>query len=311
MVDANEAPATVVDYYDALELALSAFTSTRSEYRRHFGYATEPAPPGYCWFKGVVSPERHPDYTDWLIPTGTELEARLLAHLPRLQPSTILDIGCGNGALLKRLSERGVTAQLTGINLQATQVQAARRLLAGTHAEVIEADFLRHELGRRFDLVYLFESAFHVSEKAELCQRIARSLTAHGEAWLLDIVVAERAVGAFGSLGGKQSLFSYAPRADWQRWFGQAGMREVEFTDLSDGIARFLQVSDPLLLRDEYFAPRLTAALEGVLPLALRQARFEQALHLLLGIAREYRRLSRLLGGGMLQYVLMRYARSG
>lgn len=310
MASASETPASVVDYYEALELALSELSSESREYRRHFGYATESAPPGYCWFKGVVAPGRHPDYAAWLIRAGTELEARLLAGLPGLKPSSILDIGCGNGALLKRLSERGVAAQLAGINFQARQVQTARQLLAGTGAEIIEADFLQHELGRCFDLVYLCESAFHATDKAGLCQRIARSLSPGGEAWLLDIVVAERAASAFGNLGGAGSLFSYAARAEWQRLFGAVHMTELEFTDLSEGVARVLQVSDPAVLRDQYFSPCLSAALRDVEPPQLRQARLEHMLPLLVRIASEYRRLSRLLEGGMLQYVLMRYVRS-
>lgn len=310
MADPEQARAPIVDYYAALELALSAFTSTRAEYRRHFGYATSPAPAGYCWFKAVLAPERHPEFNDWLIPTGTELESRLLADWERLRPRSVLDVGCGNGALLKRLSEseRGHGAELTGINLHPQQVRAARSLLAGTAVKIVEADFMQHGFSEQFELVYLVESAFHLPDKPGLCQRIARALRVDGEAWLLDIVVAERAAGAFGTPGGRAgATFSYVSRAEWQRCFAAAGLVEREFVDLSDGVARFLQVSDIALLRDEYFAPRLRQALQQAGSDAEREARFGPALKLLMQIATEYRRLSRLLQGGMLQYVLMRY----
>ena len=298
---------TIIDYYEAMELLLSALSGVRAEYRRHFGYPTSPAPPGYCWFKGVVDPARHPDYADWLIPTGTELESRLLADLSRLEPHSVLDVGCGNGALLRRLVERGVTAELTGINLHPRQMRTARQLLAGTKVQLVEDDFLRHDFGRRFDLAYLFESAFHMPSKAELCGRLANVLSERGEVWMIDIVVAERAANTFQSMGDAQT-FNYVPRAEWQRCFAEVGMVEAEFTDLSRPVAAFLQVSDIEVLRTEYFAPRLQAALAEV-PADQRAAQVARALELTVQVATEYRRLSRLLRGGMLQYVLMRYRR--
>ncbi|HEY6079308.1 MAG TPA: hypothetical protein VIW29_10920 [Polyangiaceae bacterium] len=108
--------------------------------------------------------------------------------------------------------------------------------------------------------------------------------------------MAERAASAFGSLGGQGgAVSSYVSRAEWQRNFAAVGMVERELVDLSDGIARFLQVADIALLRDDYFAPRLRQALQHVAPEAERQLRFERALELLLQTATEYRRLSRLL----------------
>jgi len=299
--------ASILDYYEAFELALSGLSSVRGEYRRHFGCPTSSAPAGYCWFKGVIAPERHPDYADWLIPTGTELEARLLADLPRLAPTSLLDIGCGNGALLRRLADRHIAATLTGINFHPMQVRTARWLLDGTRAEVIEADFMQHAFGRRFELAYLFESAFHILDKPQLCRRIAEVLLPRGEVWLLDIVIAERAASTFQILGRDQSPFNYVPRAEWQRCFGESGLKETEFVDLSRPVAEFLQVSDIGILREEYFRPRLTLALRESSPPERHQADVERALELMVRIATEYKRLSRLLRGGMLQYVLMRY----
>jgi SAM-dependent methyltransferase len=300
--------ASIIDYYEALELLLSALSDVRGEYRRHFGYATSPAPSGYCWFKGMVAPERHPELADWVIRTGTDLESLLLTDLPRLMPQSVLDVGCGNGALLRRLVDRGVTAELNGINLQPRQLQTARRLLAGTTVQLVEGDFLRHDFERRFDLAYLFESAFHMPSKPELCRRLADVLSERGEVWMIDIVVAERAANTFQSMGQAQT-FNYVPRAEWQRSFGEVGMIEAEFTDLSRPVAAFLQVSDIEVLRTEYFAPRLQAALAGV-PVEQRATQVAHALELTVQVATEYRRLSRLLRGGMLQYVLMRYRRS-
>jgi hypothetical protein len=131
-------------------------------------------------------------------------------------------------------------------------------------------------------------------DKAALCRRVAQATAPGGEVWLVDIVIAERAAATFDALGRDQSLFNYVSRAEWQRCFGECGLEEIAYEDLSRPVAEFLRVSDLNVLRDDYFSPRLISA-----PAA--------HLELMVQIATQYRRLSRLLRGGMLQYVMMRY----
>jgi len=288
---------SALDYYDTLELALSGLTRARGEYRRHFGCSAAGIPAGYCWFKGVVNPERHPDYAEWACNAATELEDRFVSTLPRLNPRSVLDVGCGNGGLLLRLA-RTLRAELVGINLQATQARLARSVLGATQAQIVEADFLEHTFERRFDLVCLVESAFHMADKAKLCRRLSQALAPAGEVWLLDIVVAERAASTFDNLGRDQALFNYVPRAEWVRHFAASGLAEVEFVDFSLGVADFLRVSEIAALKEEYFAPRFADAPPDELNTHVER---------MIEIATQYRRLSRLLRGGMLQYVLMRY----
>lgn len=290
-----------VAYYDVFEAALSELTQVCGEYRRHFGSHRIPPPPGYCWFKGVTQPVRHPDFAQWLRDAGTEMEGVLLSAMPRKQPRRLLDVGCGNGALLHRLAREYPGLELCGINFQPAQVAAARKLLAGTAVEVVQADFFEHRFSEPFDVACMIESAFHMPDKAALCRRLAEVLAPNGEAWLIDIVIAERAADTFQSLG-RGELFSYVPRKEWQARFAEAGFEELELIDLSPGAAQVLTVSDIGTLEREYFRPRLTLALENASP-----ERLDAATGTMARIATEYRRLSRLLKGGMLQYVLMRY----
>jgi SAM-dependent methyltransferase len=300
----------VVDYYEAIELALSELVSFRGEYRRHFGVPVRPAPEGFCWFKGMVAPRRHPEFADWVIESGNELERRLLEPMAELAPGRVLDVGCGNGLLLRRMLDSGVRAHLTGINLHPLQMAAARRLLAGTATTLIEGDFLEYPFSERFDVAYLFESAFHIADKARLCRRLGEVLAPGGQAWLIDIVVAERAANVFQGVGEQASVFSYIPRLEWHRHFAAAGLTEIEFTDLSAPVAQYLQVSEIETLKRDYFVPRLETALSDISSVPERQHKLESALPLMVQIATEYRRLSRLLRGGMLQYVLMRYRKT-
>lgn len=293
-----------VDYYEVFEAALSSLTAVCGEYRRHFGAHHVPPPDGYCWFKGVTQPQRHPDFAQWLRDAGTVMEDALLSRMSSTQPRSMLDVGCGNGALLQRVAREYPEVELTGINFQPTQAATARRLLAGTSASIIEADFLQLELPQRFDVACMIESAFHMPDKAELCRKLSGLLVPGGEAWIIDIVIAERAAETFENLG-RGALFNYVPQSEWCSQFGRVGCRELEVVDLSEGAARVLTVSDIKTLEVDYFRPRLEEALStrrDVSPSTL-----PDAVATMVRIAHEYRRLSRLLRGGMLQYVLMRY----
>jgi hypothetical protein len=98
------------------------------------------------------------------------------------------------------------------------------------------------------------------------------------------------------------------PRREWQTAFGAAGFEEVEFTNLSQAAADVLQISDIKLLEAEYFRPRLRQALSVDAPVS--DEKLNGAVAMMVQIATEYRRLSRLLRGGMLEYALMRYRRA-
>jgi len=297
---------TTVDYYEVFEAALSALTALRGEYRRHFGAHRSPAPAGYCWFKGVTGPERHAEFATWLCDAGTELENELLAPLTTLRAASALDVGCGNGALLRRVAREYPELRLAGINSQPRQVRTARALLAGTGVEIIEADFFQHAFSGQYDVAFFFESAFHMPDKAALCRRLADVIAPGGQVWLIDIVIAERAAETFRNVGNG-ALFNYVPRQHWRSCFGACGFQEVEYRDFSRGAAEVVQVSDIKLLTDDYFRPRLRQALTVDAPVPEEQ--LEAAVAVMVQIATEYRRLSRLLRGGMLQYALMRFCK--
>jgi 2-polyprenyl-3-methyl-5-hydroxy-6-metoxy-1,4-benzoquinol methylase len=297
---------TTRDYYEVFEAALTSLAQVRDEHRRHFGVPRGPAPAGYCWFKGITAADQHPDFVDWLSDAGEELENRLLEPLPRKKPHNLLDVGCGNGQLLRRLSREHPELRLAGINSHPTQLATARRILAGKAIEIIDADFLSFTPSQRFDVAYMIESAFHMPDKPALCRKLAEVLVPDGEVWMIDIVVAERAAEMFRSVG--QSLFNFIPRQEWRAHFSEVGLQELEFTDLSRGAADVLTISDISLLERDYFRPRLAAALSPNAPVA--PERLDAAVAMMVRIAAEYRRLSRLLRGGMLQYVLTRYRKT-
>jgi SAM-dependent methyltransferase len=81
----------------------------------------------------------------------------VLAHVPSDRPIRLLDVGCGTGSLLYRLSDALPHATLVGIDLSAANIEAAsreqtgRRSNAPLHFEV--ADYLRYTAAAPFDAI--------------------------------------------------------------------------------------------------------------------------------------------------------------
>jgi 2-polyprenyl-3-methyl-5-hydroxy-6-metoxy-1,4-benzoquinol methylase len=96
---------------------------------------------------------------------------RVVEVVQRLQPRTVLEVGCGEGYVLQALVRAGVRAELHGVDLDATAVGEARARL-GRHATVEVADARTlaagdgPAAGARFDLVLMLEVLEHLPDPA-------------------------------------------------------------------------------------------------------------------------------------------------
>lgn len=74
----------------------------------------------------------------------------VIARLVGLEPSDVLDLGCGTGQLTERLRERFPTAGVTGADLSDGMLERAReRVAANEHdADHAEIGFLRADAQR-------------------------------------------------------------------------------------------------------------------------------------------------------------------
>ncbi len=83
-------------------------------------------------------------------------------------PSSILDLGCGEGYSLDALVRGGVRAELTGIDLSSAAIDRARERLGGrAHLEVADARTLVDD-GRQFDLVMMLEVLEHIPDPQQM-----------------------------------------------------------------------------------------------------------------------------------------------
>jgi 2-polyprenyl-3-methyl-5-hydroxy-6-metoxy-1,4-benzoquinol methylase len=125
--------------------------------------------------------------------------AKVVEMIRRAQPSTILELGCGEGYVLGALADAGVRAELTGIELDSRAAKLAAERL-GERATIEQRD--ARELaadGRRFDMVLMLEVLEHIPDPAQMLP-ILDSLT---NGWVLLSVPWEPVFRGLNLLRGK------------------------------------------------------------------------------------------------------------
>jgi cyclopropane-fatty-acyl-phospholipid synthase len=116
---------------------------------------------------------------------------RMLDHLidaAKLRPGArVLDLGNGWGCLLKRMRERGLEVDYTGLNPSEVQLDHVRRavdpdarLLHGTFEQV------RPRLEGRYDAIFLIGSLCHLEDKQQALRDVAALLADGGRVVLED-----------------------------------------------------------------------------------------------------------------------------
>ena len=132
---------------------------------------------------------------DWLQPRffGPVQEATLrrAAHLAP-DPRRVLDVGCGTGALLRKVADRFPRADLTGVDPAPGMVEAARKSWCGDRpARFVRAaaEALPFENGE-FDLVMSTVSFHHWQDQRAGLREIGRVLAPEGSVVLADMFAA-------------------------------------------------------------------------------------------------------------------------
>ncbi|MFA6642730.1 MAG: class I SAM-dependent methyltransferase [Methanomethylophilus sp.] len=115
-----------------------------------------------------------------------------LRTIPLVDAKTILDVGCGGGMCLRKLSEKYPAARLTGIDLSTTSVEATTEnnadLVAAGRLTVRPMDVEKLDFPENsFDLVTAVETYFFWPHLAQDIKNVARVVAPGG----LFVIIAE------------------------------------------------------------------------------------------------------------------------
>jgi cyclopropane fatty-acyl-phospholipid synthase-like methyltransferase len=130
---------------------------------------------GY-WAQGVADP----------VSACERLVEAVLAEFPSHRGS-ILDVGCGLGAVTSYLTRHYHPARILGINLSEKQIQHCRSRYPDLTFEVMDAASLRLPDGT-FDRVLSVEAAFHFRTRAGFLREAHRVLKPGGSIAITDLI---------------------------------------------------------------------------------------------------------------------------
>jgi SAM-dependent methyltransferase len=115
-----------------------------------------------------------------------------------------LDVGCGDGTLVRMLAERA--AAVVGIDSSATMIRRARRTTAALNVELVHDDFLAHDFGRlRFGFISCVAALHHMDFSAGL-ERMKSLLAPSGTLAIIGLAESQTPVDlAFDAAGAVES----------------------------------------------------------------------------------------------------------
>src|SRR5690242_14335349 len=109
-----------------------------------------------------------PHLSEWRRLGAIDKCANILSLCTTLDHDTVVEIGCGDGAILEQLASRGFGSQLTGLEISPSAVECVKRKrLPGLEVRLIDG----YELpfgSRQFDLAILSHVLEHVEYPRKL-----------------------------------------------------------------------------------------------------------------------------------------------
>jgi 2-polyprenyl-3-methyl-5-hydroxy-6-metoxy-1,4-benzoquinol methylase len=102
-------------------------------------------------------------------------ERRFAMFKARMAGKSVLDFGSGPGGFVSLMSQRGVTADIRGIELEARHRNYMRE------AENLDIRRSIDDFREKFDFITLFHTVEHLKDPAAMLTRLGASLKPHGE----------------------------------------------------------------------------------------------------------------------------------
>ena len=149
--------------------------------------------------------------------------ARFLRTVRFRKPFRFLDIGCGNGWVVRLASQMQGCTKAVGIDKSSRMIREARSMSASRKESFSRADIERWAYyGRRFDYAFSMESLYYAGSVGAAVSRVHRLLADGGQFFCGTDFYAENAATArwADDMGLRMHLLS---RRQWRDVFAEAG----------------------------------------------------------------------------------------
>jgi len=197
---------------------------------------------------------------------------------------TVLDFGCGYGSDLIALATTYDHLELYGYTISSEQAQVASRKVAtgGLQAriQIFNRDSAKDEFPGQYDLVFGFEVAHHIKDKAALFANLANHTSANGYLVLADFIS-----NAGFPIEHEETSSYFITKEEWVDLLSQHHFRLSQGIDVSQEVANYL------------YDPDFDKTLADLMPSQQNQD-IKAALH-------SYNRLGQLFRQGLASYVLL------
>ena len=138
---------------------------------------------------------------------------------------TFLDLGCGNGWVVRKVAENTTCSDAHGID-GATQMIANAKKRAGDEKYIL-ANIDEHEPTQKYDLIHSMEVLYYLEDPASILNKIANSWLNEGGRFIAGIDLYYENTDSHSweeKVGTKMLMFK---EAEWADFFKQAGFNDV------------------------------------------------------------------------------------
>ncbi len=148
------------------------------------------------------------------------------------KPFTFLDVGCGNGWVVKKISKNNNCKKATGIDKSKKMIEQASKKIDNIKEEFIHTDIESWKYRGKFDFVFSMESLYYADSIERALQKIYKLLKPGGQLFCgTDFYTDNKATARWASIMKIQMHLH--SKKEWRHLFFNAGF-EVKTKHVKD-----------------------------------------------------------------------------
>ena len=158
--------------------------------------------------------------------------SKFLESIPFDKPFTFLDVGCGNGWVVKKISKNNNCKKATGIDKSKKMIEQASKKIDNIKERFIHTDIESWKYSGKFDFIFSMESLYYANSIEIALQKIYKLLKPGGQLFCgTDFYTDNKATARWaGIMKIQMHLHS---KKEWRQLFFNAGF-EVKTKHVKD-----------------------------------------------------------------------------